>query len=67
MLIGFFDALFIGFGLLVLGVPLVLPLAVITFFGAFVPIVGASAAGGFAVLIALVSDRLGTALIAPAS
>ncbi len=45
-----------------LGVPLVLPLAVITFFAAFVPIIGAFVAGGFAVLIALVSNGFGTAL-----
>ncbi|MCZ2805260.1 AI-2E family transporter [Modestobacter sp. VKM Ac-2983] len=62
-LVGFFDALFIGIGLLVLGVPLVLPLAVLTFFGAFIPIIGAFVAGGFAVLIALVDSGLTTALI----
>jgi predicted PurR-regulated permease PerM len=62
-LVGFVDAFFIGLGLLVLGVPLVLPLAVITFFGAFVPIIGAFVAGGFAVLIALVSNGVTTALI----
>ncbi len=61
-LVGLIDALGIGLGLLVLGVPLVLPLAVITFFAAFVPIIGAFVAGGFAVLIALVSNGFGTAL-----
>jgi predicted PurR-regulated permease PerM len=61
--VGFIDAFFIGIGLLVLGVPLVLPLAVITFFGAFIPIIGAFVAGGFAVLIALVSNGPTTALI----
>jgi predicted PurR-regulated permease PerM len=54
-LVGFFDAFFIGLGLLILNVPLVLPLAVLTFLGAFVPIIGAFVAGAFAVLIALVS------------
>ncbi len=61
--VGFVDAFFIGLGLLVLGVPLVLPLAVLTFFGAFVPIIGAFVAGAFAVLIALVSNSFTTALI----
>jgi predicted PurR-regulated permease PerM len=61
-LVGFVDAFFIGIGLLVLGVPLVLPLAILTFFGAFVPIVGAFVAGGFAVLVALVSNGITTAL-----
>lgn len=56
------DAVLIGLGLLVLGVPLVLPLAVLTFFGAFVPIIGATLAGAAAVLVALVSDGVGTAL-----
>jgi predicted PurR-regulated permease PerM len=62
-LVGFIDAFFIGLGLLVLGVPLVLPLAVLTFFGAFIPIIGAFVAGAFAVLIALVSNGFTTALI----
>ena len=43
--------------------PLVLPLAVLTFFGGFVPIIGAFVAGAFAVLVALVSNGVGTALI----
>ena len=62
-LVGFIDAFFIGLGLWILGVPLVLPLAVLTFFGGFVPIIGAFVAGAFAVLIALVSNGLPTALI----
>jgi predicted PurR-regulated permease PerM len=62
-LVGFIDAVFIGIGLLILGVPLVLPLAVLTFLGGFVPIIGAFVAGAFAVLIALVSQGFTTALI----
>jgi predicted PurR-regulated permease PerM len=62
-LVGFFDALFIGLGLWILGVPLVIPLAVLTFFAAFVPIIGAFVAGAFAVLIALVSNGFTIALI----
>ncbi|MGY1620061.1 AI-2E family transporter [Geodermatophilus sp. SYSU D00691] len=62
-LVGFVDAFFIGVGLLVLGVPLVIPLAVITFLGAFIPIIGAFVAGAFAVLIALVTEGPTDALI----
>jgi len=61
--VGFIDAFFIGLGLLLLGVPLVLPLAVLTFFGAFVPIIGAVVAGAFAVLIALVTVGFTKAII----
>src|SRR3954454_2997095 len=57
------DAVFIGIGLAVLGLPLVLPLAVLIFVAAFVPIVGAFAAGAAAVLIALVAKGPGVALI----
>jgi predicted PurR-regulated permease PerM len=62
-LVGFIDAFFIGLGLWILDVPLVLPLAVLTFFGGFIPIIGAFVAGAFAVLIALVSNGFTTALI----
>jgi predicted PurR-regulated permease PerM len=62
-LIGLLDAVFIGIGLWILGVPLVLPLAVLTFISAFVPIVGALFAGLIAVLIALVSNGPRDALI----
>ena len=57
------DAVFIGTGLLILGVPLALPLALITFVGAFIPIIGAVAAGAFAALITLVSNGPLDALI----
>ena len=61
--VGLLDAVFIGAGLWILGVPLALPLAVLTFISAFVPIVGALFAGLVAVLIALVSNGLTDALI----
>ncbi|MFC9915744.1 AI-2E family transporter [Streptomyces sp. NPDC127197] len=61
--VGLLDAVLIGIGLAVLDVPLVLPLAVLTFVCAFVPIVGALFAGFVAVLIALVSNGLTDALI----
>ncbi|WP_435806434.1 AI-2E family transporter [Streptomyces canus] len=61
--VGLIDAVLIGLGLWILGVPLVLPLAVLTFVSAFVPIIGAFFAGFVAVLIALVSNGLTDALI----
>src|SRR5829696_5398699 len=47
-----------GIALVIIGVPLVVPLAVITFFAAFVPLIGAFVAGLLAVLVALVSGGL---------
>ncbi|WP_244977385.1 AI-2E family transporter [Corynebacterium lizhenjunii] len=58
------DAVFIGLGLWVLQVPLAFVIAVITFFGGFIPIIGAVVAGALAVIIALVSKGLTTALLA---
>ncbi|MBS2938394.1 AI-2E family transporter [Nocardioides sp. J2M5] len=63
-LVSFIDAVLIGGGLLLIGVPLAVPLAVLTFFAGFVPIVGAFVAGTVAVLIALVSNGLTGALLA---
>ena len=57
------DAVAIGVGLLVLGVPLAVPLAALVFLGAFVPIIGAVIGGGAALLIALVANGPVTALI----
>jgi predicted PurR-regulated permease PerM len=62
-IVSFIDAFFIGLGLVILGVPLAGPLAIITFFGGFIPIVGAFTAGALAVLIALVAKGFTTALI----
>ncbi len=61
--VGLIDAVLIGIGLVVLGVPLALPLAVLTFFGGFVPIIGAFVVGALAVLVALVTKGVTTALI----
>ena len=57
------DAFFIGLALALVGVPLVVPLAVLTFFGGFVPIVGAFVAGFACAMVALVSNGLTAALI----
>lgn len=62
-LVSFVDAVLIGIGLVILGVPLAYALAIITFIGGFVPIVGAFVAGGLAVLIALVANGPVNALI----
>ncbi|SEL15088.1 AI-2E family transporter [Rhodococcus maanshanensis] len=62
-LVSFVDAFFIGLGLVVLGVPLAPVLAVLTFIGGFIPIVGAFVAGALAVLVALVAKGWTTALI----
>ena len=62
LVIGLVDATAIGIGLVVLRVPLALPLAVLVFFGALFPIVGAFLAGTVAVLVALATNGPGAAL-----
>lgn len=56
MLVAAVDAIGIGLGAFVIGVPLALPLGVLVFLGSFVPIVGALATGSVAVLLALVAN-----------
>ncbi len=56
------DAVLIGIGLAVLRVPLVLPLALLVFLGAFVPVIGAFVSGLVAVLVALADGGPLTAL-----
>jgi putative heme transporter len=63
LMVAFFDAVFIGIGLLILGVPLALPLAILVLFGGLFPIVGAVATGSLAVLVALADGGLTTGLI----
>lgn len=63
VIVGLIDAVFIAIALIVVGVPLVLPLAVLTFFGAFFPLVGAIVAGAVAALVALVTGGVTDALI----
>lgn len=57
------DAVFIGLGLILLGVPLAPVLITLTFLGGFIPIVGAFVAGALAVLVALVANGFTTALV----
>jgi predicted PurR-regulated permease PerM len=57
------DAVGIGIGLWIVGVPLVIPLSALVFLGAFIPIVGAVLAGTVAVLVALVAKGFVAALV----
>ena len=54
LLVAAIDAVGIGVGAALLGVPLAIPVAVLVFLGSFVPIVGAVVTGAVAVLLALV-------------
>lgn len=62
-IVGLFDAVLIGIALWVVGAPLVIPLAVIVFFGAFIPLVGAFVSGLFATAVAFVNGGLTDGLI----
>jgi predicted PurR-regulated permease PerM len=61
--VAFVDALGIGVGAAILGVPLALPLGALVFLSSFIPVVGATLSGIVAVLVALVADGPVTALI----
>jgi putative heme transporter len=62
LLIALVDAVFIGAGLLIIGVPLALPLTLLVFLGGLLPIIGAVASGALAVLVALADGGLWPAL-----
>ncbi|GAA1957273.1 AI-2E family transporter [Amycolatopsis minnesotensis] len=57
------DAVAIGVGLLIVGVPLAAPLATLVFLGAFIPVIGSVVTGAVAVLVALVTGGLVPAII----
>lgn len=63
ILVAFVDAVGIALGAAILGIPLALPIGVLVFLGAFIPIVGALLSGTVAVLVALVDQGIGTAVI----
>ena len=63
-LVALIDAIIIGGGLWILGSPLAVPLGVVTFFGAYIPIIGAFVSGALAVLVTLVTNNPKDALIA---
>jgi predicted PurR-regulated permease PerM len=56
------DAVLIGLGAWILGVPFVSAIAVLTFFLSFIPILGAVIAGAFACLLALADQGVGQAI-----
>lgn len=62
-LVALVDALGIGVGLAIMGVPLALPLASLVFLGAFIPLVGAVITGFLAVIVALLTKGMIYALI----
>ncbi|WP_188586121.1 AI-2E family transporter [Gordonia jinhuaensis] len=66
IIVALVDAVGIGTGLAILGVPLALPLASLVFIGAFIPIVGALVTGTLAVLVALITKGFLAAVIATA-
>jgi predicted PurR-regulated permease PerM len=53
-LVALVDAIGIGAGLAIMGIPLALPLASLVFLGAFIPLVGAVLTGVLAVIVALI-------------
>ncbi|MFJ7265404.1 AI-2E family transporter [Streptomyces sp. NPDC099050] len=64
MIVAMIDAVFIGVGIYFLGVPLAVPIGVVIFLSSFVPLVGAVVSGALAVVVALVTDGVFTALMA---
>ncbi|KAB8165183.1 AI-2E family transporter [Streptomyces sp. 3MP-14] len=63
VIVAMIDAIGIGIGLFIIDVPMAVPLAVIVFLSAFVPLVGAIASGALAVLVALVTNGVVDALL----
>ena len=64
VIVALIDAIFIGLGIYFLDVPMAVPLAVFIFLFAFIPLVGAVASGALAVVVALVTQGVFTALMA---
>ncbi len=62
-LVALVDAVGIGAGLAIMGIPLALPLASLVFLGAFIPLVGAVITGFLAVVVALLAKGFIYALI----
>ncbi|WP_411116643.1 AI-2E family transporter [Streptomyces sp. 058-1L] len=63
VLVALIDAIFIGLGLYFLNVPLAVPLAVFIFLFAFIPLIGAVVSGALAVVVALVTEGVFSALM----
>lgn len=62
-IVALFDAVGIGLGLLLLGIPLALTLAALQFVASYIPTIGAFVAGAVAVLVAYGAEGLGTAAL----
>lgn len=62
-LVALIDAIGIGIGLAIVGVPLTVPLAALVFIGGFIPYIGAVVSGFLAVAVTLVSNGFVPALI----
>ncbi|MFB8177953.1 AI-2E family transporter [Streptomyces sp. NPDC055966] len=63
VLVALIDATFIGIGIYFLNVPMAVPLAVFIFLFSFIPLVGAVASGALAVIVALVTQGVFTAVM----
>ncbi|OEJ33522.1 AI-2E family transporter [Streptomyces subrutilus] len=63
VLVALIDATFIGLGIYFLDVPMAVPLAVFIFLFAFIPLVGAVVSGALAVVVALVTQGVFSALM----
>ncbi|MEU6506889.1 AI-2E family transporter [Streptomyces sp. NPDC046942] len=63
VLVALIDATFIGVGIYFLNVPMAVPLAVFIFLFSFIPLVGAVASGALAVIVALVTQGVFTAVM----
>ncbi|MFJ7075036.1 AI-2E family transporter [Streptomyces sp. NPDC098781] len=63
VLVALIDAVFIGIGIYFLDVPMAVPLAVFIFLFSFIPLVGAVASGALAVVVALVTQGIFTAVM----
>ncbi|MFI6104496.1 AI-2E family transporter [Streptomyces sp. NPDC051310] len=63
VVVALIDAIFIGLGIYFLDVPLAVPLGVFIFLFAFIPLVGAVVSGALAVVVALVTQGMFTALM----
>ncbi|MFF8830342.1 AI-2E family transporter [Streptomyces sp. NPDC015131] len=63
VIVAMIDAIFIGLGIYFLDVPLAVPLGVFIFLFSFIPLVGAVVSGALAVIVALVTQGVFTALM----
>ena len=62
ILVASIDAVGIGVGAALLGVPMAIPIGILVFLGSFIPIVGAVATGSVAIVIALIFNNWAIAL-----